>query len=449
MTTDIIRSDLEAISTITLTFLAWRSIQYILVFFTPANQFDTSTELTIEYILSSAPNSDSIVKSWNTFWNRRLWNKLLSWDAVFFIKGMTVDDHVPRYEHEYAFSPVWVKLVRYYSRGSTNLFTVLKTGVLLENLLFYFSAILLYFLTIGIFSRNNPRSEYARNVARGAVKIFIFSSVSGFVTGIYSEPLSFALTFFGMLLREKSIEILIPFNINCVWSRWPLYLLSSICFSFAAVNRSNCILLGIYYIFDLLQLIKFKRNLKALCFPLLSGGLMFTVCCYYLYFMPFTEYCPERGEWCDTQVLSTLPFTKVTFYSFIQSHYWNIGFLKYWTLNNTPNFLIALPNIVILLYSTFYFSKIYPTFTLRPLIWITRALVLLLLLFAHVQIINRVASFIPLHLWYIADRSMKSRMKKNDDALLGDDMIVKVYLYWLICWVPLQTVLFACFLPPA
>lgn len=442
------RKDLNPLLMTTLLFFAWRVVQYLLVILTPKNQFDSSTELTIYYILSSSSLLAS--SNVNSFWNARLWNKLLSWDAVFFIKRMALGNCEPDYEHEHAFTSLWVYTVRLFSKDKKDLYTILKIGVLLENILFYLSTVLLYFLTVSVFSHNNPRSEYARKVARNTVKIFVFSSVSGYLTGIYSEPLSFALAFLGMLAREKSIHILIPFHVDCRWSRWPLYLFSAVCFSLATVNRANCILLGFYYIFDLIQLTKIRRYSKAFLFPLLSGILMSTVCCYQIYYLPYKTFCPDRAEWCNTQILKSLPFTKTMFYNYIQSHYWNVGFLKYWTWNNLPNFIIAFPNVVVLLYSTVYFSKIYPYFTMRPLIWITRALVLIIVLFAHVQIINRVSSFIPLHLWYISDRLTKGYMMKDHKGIMGgDDKIVKGYLYWLIFWVPLQTILFASFLPPA
>lgn len=49
----------------------------------------------------------------------------------------------------------------------------------------------------------------------------------------------------------------------------------------------------------------------------------------------------------------------------------------------------------------------------------------------------------------MADRILKTSYKQDDTRPIGDDKIVKAYIYWLALWIPLQTVLFACFLPPA
>lgn len=425
------------------TFVISRLVLYGLVFLAPADQFDTSTELTLKRLLTAESSSRS-----GDFWNRHLWNKLLSWDAVFFLKGMTSDDGVPKFEHEYAFSPLWIRFVRFWA-GTNDLYHVLKTGVVLENILFFSSSVVLYQLTKKLFSQSDRESFYAKRLAKITTNLFIFTSASGFLTGIYSEPLSFALAFLGMLCRELSVEVTLPNGIDCMWSKWLHYVISSICFSIATINRPNCVLLGIYYIFDLFELTKNKKFIKAIAFPLLAGTILFICCVYQHYVLPFEIFCPERGDWCHTQLTPNFPFTTVSFYNHIQDHYWNVGFLKYWTINNIPNFVLAMPNIVVFLYSTIYFSRIYPHFRLKPLIFITQALLIMLAFFAHVQIINRVSSFIPLHFFYLADRILKTSYKQEESRPVGDDKIVKTYVYWLALWIPLQTVLFASFLPPA
>lgn len=425
------------VATTTLTFVVSRLVLYGLIFLAPTGQFDTSTELTLRNLQAS--QSDE-------FWNSHFWNKLLSWDAVFFLKGMTSKDRIPKFEHEFAFSPLWTSIVRYFA-ASDDVYQTLKVAVLLENLLFYASSIVLYYLTRKIFSENNKKQYYGNRLAKITSILFIFTSASGFLTGIYSEPLSFALAFVGILLHEFSISTTIPSGIDCTWSRWPLYFLSAISFAGATLNRANCVLLGIYYLVDLFHLTMQRKVIKAIAFPLVAGTTMLTVCLYQQYLLPYQVFCPQRGEWCTTQLFDALPFTRTSFYGFIQSQYWNCGLFKYWTLNNIPNFLIAMPNFVVMLYSTVYFTRIYPSWRVRPLVFITQAFLIMIALFAHVQIINRVSSFIPLHLWYLADRLLRNSF--SDRHAAGDDKIVKGYIYWLAFWIPLQTILFACFLPPA
>lgn len=432
-------------------FVVVRLTQYGLIFLAPVSQFDTSTELLLKDLLVPQDLAAS-------YWNIHLYNKLLAWDAVYFIKGMvSPGNNAHKYEHEYAFSNVWIQIVRWFidDKRSTDVYYVLKTAIALENIFYFVSIIILYYLTVVTFSKNVISSNnLSYKVATKASMLFVLSSASGFLTGIYSEPVSFLFAFIGMLARELAIVSKTPYQLDVTWIYWPHYtIISSISFSVAVMNRSNCILLGIYYVFDLFQLLKMKNYGKAIFFPLLSGMLLFMAFFYTQYYIPFSIFCPERGDWCETQIIKSLPFTWQSFYPTIQSKYWNVGFLKYWTLNNIPNFLFALPNLIALSYSTIYFAKIYPCYNLIPLIWITRLLLIILFFFAHVQIINRISSFIPLHLWYLSDRLVKksviNKKKYDNNESKGDDKIVKFYIYWLIIWIPLQTILFANFLPPA
>ncbi|GAV51636.1 hypothetical protein ZYGR_0AF01070 [Zygosaccharomyces rouxii] len=424
-------------SQLSCTFILCKLAQYGLVLLTPKDQFDTSTEILLARFVNVADSSK--------FWNAHLWNKLLAWDSVYFMKAMMAENGKPAFEHEFAFSQLWIHLVRFLAPNH-EFYNLLKTGIALENLLHYLATFILYFLTVKVFS-GNLKSSYAKSLAKKTSVLFIFSSAAGFLTGIYSEPLSFTLSFLGIWARQSAVFATLPKRIDCLYSRLPLYLFSSICFSLATLNRSNCILLGIYYVFDLWQLLRNRNYGKAFVFPVLSGGLLFLTFILQQYLIPYSIFCPERGSWCKTQILG--PFTKQSFYGFLQSHYWNVGFLKYWTTNNIPNFLFALPNIVLLLYSSVYFSKIYPYYSLKPHIWVTTSLVVVILLFVHVQIINRISTFIPLHLWYLADRLLKISNSKGKRMPRGDDRIAHYYILWLIFWIPLQTVLFAYFLPPA
>ncbi|KAL3237394.1 GPI-anchor transamidase GPI18 [Nakaseomyces bracarensis] len=422
-------------------FLAVRSFQYLLIFLAPNAQFDNSTEL----LLRKYCTTDEI----NKFWHRNLLNKLLSWDSVFFLK--TALEGKPEFEHEYAFSIVWAKIIRFFSNDSKDLYHLLTIALVLENILFVLSLILLFMLTRITFSKQNrAKTAYGDDIAYKTATLFIINSGSGFLTSIYSEPLSFFFAFLGILAREFAIKVTIPYDIEFPLSSLPLYVLgTAISFSIATLNRSNCILLGIFYLYDLYYILR-KRNIKkALLFPVLSGCIMLIIFIIQQYYVPYHQFCPGRGEWCNTTVskfcgLSFL--TKKSFYSFIQSKYWNLGFMKYWTLNNIPNFLFGLPTYIVLFYSTVYFTKMYPNPKLFPLVLVTRSFLVIMLLFAHVQIVNRVSTFIPLHLWYISDRMNKiTNSRKKED----DDLIIKFYLYWLILWFPIQTLLFAFFLPPA
>ncbi|KAM3161149.1 GPI mannosyltransferase 2 [Lachancea thermotolerans] len=423
---------------ICLFFAGIKAIQFFIVLACPKSQFDTSTSLLLERF-----SHQSQTQSWL---NTRFWNKLLSWDAAYFLKCVIVGG--PEFEHERAFSQLWCQIVRLFCGDNFELYHVIRTAVALENCIHLTSAILLYWLTAKVFKTNTLKLHQRSRLALKAAMLFIASSGTGFFLGLYSEPLSTLLSFTGLIAREYAVSYDVYGNLRSSLLRWPLYsIISTVCFTAAAANRPNCILLGLVYINDLVSLLKTRRILQATFMPLLSGACMLSFFFLQHHILPYQEFCPERGEWCHKTVFG-LPVTYQSLYSFIQSHYWNVGFLRYWTLNNIPNFLIALPNFVVMWFSTVYFSIQYPCSNLKPLILLTKVFLIVLLLFAHVQIINRISSFIPLHLWYIADRLNKSAVTSKEDTK-GDDKLVKFYILWLIFWIPAQTALFASFLPPA
>ena len=61
----------------------------------------------------------------------------------------------------------------------------------------------------------------------------------------------------------------------------------------------------------------------------------------------------ERPSWCT----DTLPLI----YSHVQSTYWNVGFLRYWTLQQLPNFVIAAPPLAaILSFAWWHLTRVVP-----------------------------------------------------------------------------------------
>ncbi|SMN21428.1 similar to Saccharomyces cerevisiae YBR004C GPI18 Functional ortholog of human PIG-V [Maudiozyma saulgeensis] len=450
-------STMKELVQISILFLIVRVIQYTLVLVTPLSSFDNSTKLLLNAYVSKEEQ--------NKFINRHLLNKLLSWDSVFFAKGMMSKTSLPQYEHEFAFSITWTTFLKYIYRklhlanevGTIPFYSILRMGIILENILHFSSVIVLYHLTYLVFSPklSTAHNRYATQMAKWTAILQVFTGAGGFLLGIYSEPLSCLLSFVGMTAREYCTkDVTYKYTFKNPFKSFILYtIISTLCFSIATWNRSNCILLGIFYVYDLLQLIKIKSYRRAIQFPLLSGLLMLISIVIQQYYIPYKRFCPERGEWCMTSFFpnSYLSFiTRQSLYSYIQSHYWNVGFMTYWTPNNIPNFLFALPNLIIVAYSSFYYSWIYPLNKLKPLIVISMAFWILMLFIANTQIINRVVTFIPLHLWYISDRLVKNFSDhKIESVTKDDDLLVKYYIYWLVMWLPVQTILFASFLPPA
>ncbi|KAG8796441.1 ER membrane glycoprotein subunit of the GPI transamidase complex-like protein [Ceratobasidium sp. 428] len=210
-------------------------------------------------------------------------------------------------------------------------------------------------------------------------------------------------------------------------------------------------------------------------------------------------------SWCSAR----LPLI----YSFAQSHYWDVGLWRYWTLSQIPNFLLAAPMLLLVggasilflatVYRTFQPARakfnssdraqsiawldglsLAPKMTLTLLPYALHALVLSLLLFttAHVQIALRVLpAATPWASWAGAALVMKGVKDREDDsrgagtsgaqAHHSDQedsirevkissartkksgswwtLVSHIWIGWSIVWLFVSSILWLAFLPPA
>jgi len=90
-----------------------------------------------------------------------------------------------------------------------------------------------------------------------------------------------------------------------------------------------------------------KASLKLMIFNgiILASFILFQLYGYMLCCMPLADVTCDTvySPWCDK--LIPLP------YSYIQDSYWNVGFLRYFELKQIPNFLLAVPMILLSSYA--------------------------------------------------------------------------------------------------
>lgn len=358
--------------TLTLVFLCVKLCHFTILYLTPST-FDLSTNIHVPYICSNENIS-------------KVLNKLRHWDAVYFVN---LFEKGPRYEHEWVFSPFWWRLINLIPNHK------FLNSIIITNLSQLLSSFMLFKLTSLKFIDNDNRIALKSSI------LFLINSIGIFGTAPYSENFNTLMIFTGLYLIEFS----------------PYYLLSVVFFEIGFWTRSNTILLGIIYLVDFIK----KRSLV----PLVSG-ILFGIGIFYYNYLPYKEFCysDSKPVWCDNLIPSL--------FSYSQAKYWNNGFLKYWTLNNLPNFLISIPEIYILVKSGLYFKNFK---NLQNLVIINFSYLFIIIFFLNIQIVLRISTFMPLQFWYLS-----FLIEKNEGKLL---------ITWMIVWNLLQCSLFAAFLPPA
>ncbi|KAK9496341.1 hypothetical protein O3M35_013358 [Rhynocoris fuscipes] len=312
------------------------------------------------FIIDHTPDSFSIpnlsLKEFN-FLDNIIWiifSGLLRWDAQHFfhiaINGYT-------YENNLAFFPLYPIIIKYFSYLfkyilNINIITSLLLSSFLINLLFFIKAsTTLYILTYTIF-KNQLFSYYT-------VLFYCISPATIFFLAPYTETIFSFCVFKGMLKYTQ----------NKHWQSLIWFSVSSLIRSNGIINVGFILHLYFYYMF-LKKFKDFKTILKYGIYSILSIiciSIPFITFQLYIYLhfcitkhihtMVIYDYARDYGlllagnnkvPWCNY----TIPFS----YQYIQEHYWNVGFFKYYTIKQIPNFCLALPiTIIIFKYCLKYF----------------------------------------------------------------------------------------------
>ncbi|THH29853.1 hypothetical protein EUX98_g4326 [Antrodiella citrinella] len=259
----------------------------------------------------------------------------------------------------------------------------------------------------------------------------------------YSEPFFTYLSYTGMLY--------------CARSQW---LWAACSFTLAGTFRSNGFMLSGFIIWGLL--VEPTLNRKQVSFNHIAECLLYTTATFVPFishqYAAYTAFCTSvdsPAPWCS----HFPPFI----YTYVQVKYWNVGFLKYWTPGQIPNFLMCAPILVLLLWFTT--THIQKSTIPRLLLFLTSSsatsqvkppssspflsssiapyaihalLLTLIYIFAsHTQIILRQAAAMPTTYWAAAYLLM-------ENPTLG-----RWWVGWSVVWGAVSIVLWTTFLPPA
>ncbi|PCH43477.1 glycosyltransferase family 76 protein [Wolfiporia cocos MD-104 SS10] len=410
------------------------------------------------YISSLLPLFDSsprVVLNEHQSWITLAARPLLRWDSFHFA-------HIARsghmYEYEWAFLPGPPLLMR----GVARLLQILDQRrpfpaqaasweyVLLGGTLaacFCGTASTLYYLTLHHF-----RSR-SFSLLTSLLSLLPSSPGTLRLSG-YSEPFFTYLSYKGMLY--------------CTSSDW---FLATWCFALAGLFRSNGVMLGGFIIWGLLIepfLAKEKISASRLAYTIALTSAIFTPFIAHQ-FSAYQSFCVPAitpAPWCS--------YFPPAIYSYVQKEYWNVGFLRYWTMQQLPNFLICAPVLLLLLvYSTHYIhvaffprvraflsppprtktspfsppdsssdasatkSTLFFPPSLAPHAIHALLFTILILFNAHTQIILRLAASIPFTYWGAAW------------LLVKHPRWGRCWIVWSVVWGAVSLVLWATFLPPA
>lgn len=411
---------------ITASFLLVKAIQIGVVLLTSV-RFDTSSEILINKHESSAHVLDFAGVFSPLL--RKFLDRMVTWDMVHF-SDMFVNE--PVFEHQFVFCPNWLALIRELPLWHGNFYGKLLLSILLSNVAHYLTSIIAYYYTKRFFQKKLVGNSDVIDRFSGYVSLLMVISAGGvFQTTGYSENLSNLLTMLTMILRDYSLDYqYFKHPSNKYVRNIPLYVLSGTILALNFTIRANSTLLGFFYVYDLCQFAILDKDVRGTIVSILGGvQLFFSIV--NMHYKNYQVFCPARGEWCN-DVFPNL-------FLYAQSEYWNNGFLKYWSLNNVPNFLFAFPTIVIHVNAIYYYyvAELPKLRKLEPVIIINAFLLILAVFFLNVQILTRISTFLPLSYWYVAD------------LLVSGNKYGKVAVYYMLIWTFLQTSLFAAFLPPA
>ncbi|KAG5980625.1 hypothetical protein E4U55_003830 [Claviceps digitariae] len=415
-----------------------------------APAYDTSTALFLERMYG--PNASVSLPA----------SQLTRWDALYFmhasVKGLV-------YEQEWAFGLGLPTLIGFISAVARRLARAVVPStyavtyavepvmaICVAHLTHLLAVLCLHRLTMLLSA--NPRLAYL------SAALHILSPAGLFLSAPYNESPFACLSFLGNLLFAIGLKSTSESknHARLALQRHVALMAAGLAFGLATAFRSNGLTSGLLFAVEAVNGLRRVVSRSRCVGDVVSvavavlGGLCVAAGSVVPQTLAWMRYCARDGvvsrPWCDKLVPSI--------YTFVQEQYWNVGFLRYWTLNQLPLFLLAAPMLAILLKSGVELlrkpQQVVASMAGEPRAsdadWslFVRALAASQVVVAvlaitnyHVQIITRISSGYPVWYWWVASCLMDKKRQR-----LGGAMTMFMMLYGGI-----QGGLFASFLPPA
>ncbi|XP_065866343.1 uncharacterized protein [Euphorbia lathyris] len=266
------------------------------------------------------------------------------WDSVYFVR---IAECGYEYEQTYAFLPLLPLCISFLTHTVLaplvpliGLRAVLAlAGYVVNNSAFVLAALYFYRLSVLILKD--------ADMAMQASILFCFNPASIFYSSIYTESLYSLFCFGGLYHLLTGAD-----NIAVLW------------FALSGCARSNGVLNAGYLCFQIMHKVYndvFLRKRASLALQTIIIGALRCICTF-LPFIAFQAYafrniCNGRSldeirPWCKYKI--------PMLYNYIQSHYWGVGFLRYFQFKQLPNFLLASPVLSLAVCSIVHHIRLQP-----------------------------------------------------------------------------------------
>ncbi|TKY58994.1 GPI mannosyltransferase 2 [Spatholobus suberectus] len=303
----------------------------IILFRTLVSPYDTSASLNPPCLSNPNPNPNPN----STTLPSPLENGVV-WDSVYFLR---IAQCGYEYEQSFAFLPLLPLSASLFSFLLPHRPLLALSAYVINNLAFVLAA--LYFYKLSLTVLNGPQT------ALRATLLFCFNPASIFYSSIYSESLYALLCFGGMyhfVSGGNNLAVLL--------------------FALSGCARSNGVLNAGYLCFQTMHRAYhavFHKKRVTLALQIVIVGALRSACIFapFVAFQAYGYYnmCVGRSpdevrSWCKARI--------PLLYNYIQSHYWGVGFLRYFQLKQLPNFLLASPILSLALCSVVHYAKSRP-----------------------------------------------------------------------------------------
>ncbi|PYH45293.1 DUF409 domain protein [Aspergillus saccharolyticus JOP 1030-1] len=445
---------------LTIAFCLWKVLVFLVIVSCPGLGYDTSTSH-----LYHDPSGSDVIPEDIEHLLLTIPRKFVRWDSIYFVH-IAQNGYV--FEQEWAFGYGYTQAlahltsaIQHFTGWGGEVILAIE-AILLSHIAHYLSVLALYRLSVNVFGNDTTTQ---RLICLLSSALHIICPAGAFLSAPYGESLFSFLNITGFYLYSSAYldnknGKRLSGDIKSV--------LSAVLFCAATTVRSNGILSGILFAYDaslqLRRVVSQSLSLNAcahLLVALISGCIIASGLILPQY-LAHIAYCAENTTsrpWCQWYVPSI--------YGWVQSHYWNVGFLRYWSLSNLPLFVLAMPMLAILCRSSFWaLDMAVPFIYPRALSGIDHAsssattaslllrlaapqgiLALLALTSYHVQIINRIASGYPLWYWYLV--YLVSGNWGQIPPSIQHSRTFKSAVQSMVAYALVQATLFGSFLPPA